>query len=69
MKVQVIKEKDYYFAKIKWVEWAYAQWETFQESVENLMSVYQEVLQTKIDWMKKMGIIKKIFLNKIEINK
>ena len=46
MKIVIKKEpKGMYYAEIKWVEGVYAQWESIDEVVENLWSVYEEVMK------------------------
>jgi predicted RNase H-like HicB family nuclease len=45
MKIVIKKEPNgMYFAEIKGIEGVYAQWETLEEVVENLWSVYKEVM-------------------------
>ena len=66
MKIKVIKEKDYYYSEIKWVEWVYAQWTTLNECLSNLASVYENVLKTKFEWLIEKKHIKESSLNKFE---
>lgn len=48
MKVRIKKESDsMYFAKLIWITWVYAQGETFQEAIENLMEVHSQVAEFK----------------------
>jgi len=48
MKILIEKEKNWlYFAKIDWMDDVYAQWETLEEVLDNLWSVYEEVMKLK----------------------
>lgn len=53
MKIQIIKEKDWFFGKIVGEEWAYAVWNSIEETLDNLMNVYYEVLDVKKNLIKK----------------
>ena len=53
MKILIEKEKDWlYFAKIEWMDDVYAQWENYEEALENLWSVYEEVMKLKKEILK-----------------
>jgi predicted RNase H-like HicB family nuclease len=46
MKIVIKKEPNgMYYTEIKWVEGVYAQWESIDEVIENLWSVYEEVMK------------------------
>ena len=68
MKILVEKEKDgLYFAKIEWMDDVYAQWESYEEVIENLWSVYEEVMQLKKEILKNKFLKLNPNLDKLEL--
>lgn len=53
MKIQILKEKDWFFGKVVWEQWAYAVWDSIEDTLDNLMDVYYQVLDVKKDIIKK----------------
>lgn len=51
MKIQILKEKDWFFGKVVWEQWAYAVWDSIEDTLDNLMDVYYQVLDVKKDIM------------------
>jgi len=68
MKILVEKEKDgLYFAKIEWMDDVYAQWESYEEVIENLWSVYEEVMKLKKEILKTKFFRFKSDLDRLEL--
>ena len=68
MKILVEKEKDWlYFAKIDGMDDVYAQWESYNEAIENLWSVYEEVMKLKKELLKDKFLRANQNLNKLEL--
>ncbi len=68
MKIIVEKEKDWlYFAKIDWIDDIYAQWGSYEEVLENLWSVYEEVMTLKKEILKNKFSKSNKNLNKLEL--
>ncbi len=47
MKIQIVKEKDFFFVKALWMKWIYAQWETLEEAYSNFIDVYKNIIEIK----------------------
>lgn len=68
MKILIEKEKDWlYFAKIDWMDDVYAQWETLEEVLDNLWSVYEEVMKLKKEILKNKYLKANKSLSKLEL--
>ncbi len=68
MKIIVEKEKDWLcFAKIDWIDDIYAQWGSYEEVLENLWSVYEEVMTLKKEILKNKFSKSNKNLNKLEL--
>ena len=68
MKILIEKEKDWlFFAKIEWMDDVYAQWESYDEVLENLWSVYEEVMKLKKEILKKKYLKANKNLTKLEL--
>ncbi len=63
MKLIIKKENNgMYYAEMKWIEGVYAQWESIEEVIDNLWSVYNEVVDMLRDDLKER--VKKLDFNK-----
>ena len=51
MKLQIIKEKDWFFIKLIWIQWVYATWDTMDEAMENFWDVYKNVMEIKREYI------------------
>ena len=47
MRIQVLKEKDFFFIKAIGIKWVYAQWETLEEAFNNFLDVYKNIIEIK----------------------
>jgi len=52
MKIQILKEKDWYFIKFVWIQWIYATWETMDDALENFWDVYKNVIDLKKNFIR-----------------
>jgi len=68
MKILIEKEKDWlYFAKIEWMDDVYAQWESYDEALENLWGVYEDIMKLKKEILKDKYLKANKSLSKLEL--
>ncbi len=70
MKLQILKEKDWFFIKLIWIQWVYATWSTMEEAMENFWDIYNNVMDIKKEtinretkWISSFSNFKKLELS------